>query len=52
MDMCKTISDFQNIIQKGLKMEMTYNEYFSGKMIYKNKNFHLYIQQKIKESLS
>ncbi|MBR4263572.1 MAG: hypothetical protein IKQ48_03245 [Paludibacteraceae bacterium] len=32
------LESFQIYIQKGLKMEMTYNEYFSGKIIYKNNN--------------
>ena len=34
----ENLESFQIYIQKGLKMEMTYNEYFSGKMIYKNNN--------------
>ena len=34
----ENLESFQIYIQKGLKMEMTYNEYFSGKIIYKNNN--------------
>ena len=32
------LENFQIYIQKGLKMEMIYNESFSGKMIFKNNN--------------